>query len=101
MRPVMAGQTSGQRVKTKSATQTWPARSASLTVRPERSTSENGGTAPRSGSGRPQASRIEVAQQASARYARAERLSDEPQPRRQEATGARVRASSGADRGTA
>src|SRR5438445_8345876 len=49
MRAVSAGQKSGQRVNTKSATHTCPVRSAAETVRPERSTSVKGGTAPSTG----------------------------------------------------
>src|SRR5262249_42255234 len=58
MRVERSGQTSGQRVKTKSAIQTRPARSSLVTVEPCRSVSENGGSVPKIGgaSGCPQAS---------------------------------------------
>src|SRR5436309_13318003 len=49
MRAVSAGQKSGQRVNTKSATHTCPERSLAETARPERSTSVKGGTAPSTG----------------------------------------------------
>src|SRR5437867_10221557 len=49
MGAVSAGRKSGQRVNTKSAIHTCPARSAAETARPERSTSVKDGTAPRTG----------------------------------------------------
>src|SRR5207249_11457847 len=49
MRAVSAGQKSGQRVNTKSAIHTCPARSAAETARPERSTSVKDGAAPSTG----------------------------------------------------
>jgi hypothetical protein len=47
MRAVIIGQMPPQRVKTNPATHGCPARSSRVTVRPDRSTSENAGTAPR------------------------------------------------------
>src|SRR5262245_4967568 len=51
MRVDSTGQMSGQRVKTKSATQTEPRRSSEPTARSLRSVSANGGMVPRTGSG--------------------------------------------------
>src|SRR5438552_11110720 len=48
-RPVSAGQTSGQCVKTKSAIQTWPARSWARSASPPRSVRAKDGTVPRTG----------------------------------------------------
>ena len=50
MRDVNTGQTSGQRVKMKSATQTLPRRSSWVRGAPARSVRVNAGTTPRTGS---------------------------------------------------